>query len=265
METCTPQLADRGYPWKVISMGAWGVAVFSDDLATDLRGDFRELIGEGLSPSEATERLMTEYASSLEDPNEMPVFWIALALTQWNLGRLEDRTKNMALAVIDDGTDLSRWDDPVHRAKRAAVLAKVRAELLSTQPPAKRIPRTVKESNAWEIGEIIGFQLLSGKWTLFRVIGHHVDKGGRFAVCELLNWLDHQLPTPEIIAALPIRKESSSGGISQFIFPQPGKKTHQARIVRTGLSTAPEQTVGGFTALIWPHVDAQLASIFGLT
>lgn len=245
-------------------MAAWGVAVFSDDLAADLRSDFRELIGDGLSPSDATERLMTEYASSLEDADEMSVFWIALALTQWKLGRLEDRTKKMALHVIDDGIDLSRWDDPKNRARRADVLAKTRAELLSAQPPAKPVPRTVKESNDWEIGEIIGFQLLSGNWTLFRVIGHHTDKGGRFAVCELLDWLDGQLPTHEVIAILPIRKENSPRGISQFIFQKPQKKMHLARVVRTGLVTTPEQTKGGFTALIWPHVDDQLASIFGL-
>ncbi|MEZ5307253.1 MAG: hypothetical protein R2684_08930 [Pyrinomonadaceae bacterium] len=246
-------------------MGTWGVAIFSDDLAADLRGDFRELVGEGLSPSEATERLMAQYASSLDDPDEMPVFWIALALTQWKLGRLEPRTKTKALRVIDDGTDLSRWDDPKNRAKRAAVLAKVRAELLSTQPPAKRVPRTVKEANNWEIGEIIGFQLLSGNWTLFRVIGHHTDKGGRFAVCELLNWVDEQLPRQDVIATLTVRRENSPRGISQFMFQQPKKKLHQARVVRTGLSTTPEQTKGGFTCLIWPYVDDELSSIFGLS
>jgi len=63
-------------------MGAWGVAIFSDDLAADIRSDFRELIGDGLTPSEATDLLKAEYASSLFDPHEMPVFWIALALTQ---------------------------------------------------------------------------------------------------------------------------------------------------------------------------------------
>jgi hypothetical protein len=69
-------------------MGAWGVAVFSDDLAADIRGDFRELIGDGLTPSEATNRLVEQYASSLDDSDEMPVFWIALALAQWKLERV---------------------------------------------------------------------------------------------------------------------------------------------------------------------------------
>lgn len=187
-------------------MGAWGVAIFSDDLAADIRSDFRELIGDGLTPSEATDRLKAEYASSLVDPDEMPVFWIALALAQWKLGRLEERTKEMALQVIDDGTDLARWNDAKSRVKREVVLAKTRAELLSASPPPKRVPRAIREANQWHLGETIGFQLLSGKWTMFRVIGHHVDKGGRFAVCELLNWVGEMFPSKDLIAELRIRK-----------------------------------------------------------
>ena len=245
-------------------MGTWGVAIFSDDLAADIRSDFRELIGDGLTPSEATERLKAEYASSLDDPGEMPVFWIALAMAQWKLGRLEEQTKTMALQLIDDGTDLTRWDDPQDRTKRRAVLEKARAELLSPSPPAKPVRRTVKESNEWQIGETIGFRLLSGKWTLFRVIGHHTDKGGRFAVCELIDWVGETFPSAEQIAKLRIRKQTTPPGISQFVFQQPRKKNEQTRVVRLQLLTAPKQTVGGYTALVWPYVDEQVREIFGL-
>ncbi|MBL8820079.1 MAG: hypothetical protein JNL58_28910 [Planctomyces sp.] len=245
-------------------MGTWGVAIFSDDLAADLRDDFRELIGDGLTSTEATDRLLEEHKSSLEDPDEMPVFWIALAAAQWKLGRLEDRTRQMALQLIDNGADLARWDNPKDRAKREVVLAKTREELLSVQPPAKRIPRTIRESNDWKHGELIGFRLLSGKWTVLRVIGHHTDKGGQFAVCELLDWVDDQLPPPEKIDGLPIRRDKSLNGISQFIFQQPKKKNDQARVVRMNCLSTPQQTKGHYAAFVWPHIDRQLESIFEL-
>lgn len=38
-------------------MGGWGVAIFSDDLAADLKGDFTDLIGDGLSTASAVEKL----------------------------------------------------------------------------------------------------------------------------------------------------------------------------------------------------------------
>src|SRR5437868_15010504 len=123
-------------------MGTWGVAVFSDDLAADLRDDFRDLIGEGLSSTEAVEKLLASHASSVKDEDERPVFWIALALTQWKLGRLEERTKEEALRAIDSGEGLRRWDVPKDRKKRAAVLEKVRTQLLSPPPPPKRVSRS---------------------------------------------------------------------------------------------------------------------------
>jgi hypothetical protein len=42
-------------------VGTWGPGIFSDDLAADVREDFRDLISQGLTPEEATERLKRDY------------------------------------------------------------------------------------------------------------------------------------------------------------------------------------------------------------
>src|ERR1700733_11187058 len=86
-----------------VQMGAWGVAVFSDDLAADVRDEFRDLIGEGLSSTEAVEKLLGEYASSVGDDNEISVFWIALALTQGNLGQCKSNPKDRYLIIVVNG------------------------------------------------------------------------------------------------------------------------------------------------------------------
>src|SRR5215469_10167451 len=82
-------------------MGAWGTAVFSDDTACDVRDNYVDLIGDGLSGVEATKKLLREWAGSLDDPDEGPVFWLALAATQWKNGRLEDLVQQRALNIID--------------------------------------------------------------------------------------------------------------------------------------------------------------------
>ena len=92
-------------------MGTWGTGLFSDDLAADVREGFRDLIGEGLTTEAAVSRLLREYKSSLRDPGEESVFWLALADTGWRLGRLDDAILNNALRVIDSGQDLARWED----------------------------------------------------------------------------------------------------------------------------------------------------------
>jgi hypothetical protein len=245
-------------------MGTWGTALFSDDLAADLRSEFRDLIGEGLTTESAINRLKTEYKSSLRDPDEESVFWLALADTGWRLGRLDDNVLQNALRVIESGQDLSRWDDAADRKKREQVLAKLRTKLLSPSPQPKPVAKRIKSANDWQIGEVIAFRLLSGRWVLLRVIGHNEDRGGKSAVCELLNWIGDSMNSLPSLNQLSIRKEAGPRGISQFLFQEPRAKRDQLRVVRTGIVSKPAQRSGGYTAFVWPFVDRLFREVFEL-
>jgi hypothetical protein len=98
-----------------------------------------------------------------------------------------------------------------------------------------------------------------------RVIGHHTDKGGRFAICELLDWAGEEIPCLETISELSIKKEANPRGRSQFIFSEPRNKRDQSRVQRLGIVSTPAQHPGGYTCLVWPYVDKQLEEWFGLT
>src|SRR4029077_7217914 len=144
-------------------MGVWGAAIFSDDLASDLREDYRRLIGDGVSGPEATDRLLKEWAPE-GDPALEPVFWLALAVTQWSCGRLEERVKTKALGVIEDGSAIAEWrggGDKLER-KRRAVLDATREKLLSPQPIARPIKKRVLATCDWERGELIAYRLVAG-------------------------------------------------------------------------------------------------------
>ena len=245
-------------------MGTWGTALFSDDLAADLRGEFRDLLGEGLTTEVAINRLKKEYKSSLRDPDEESVFWLALADTGWRLGRLDENVLQNALRVIDSGQDLARWKDAADRRKREQVLAKLRTKLQSAPPSPKPVAKTIKSANEWQIGEVIGFRLLSGRWVLLRVIGHHEDRGGKSAVCELLNWIGESLNSLPMVDQLSIRKENCPIGTSQFLFQEPRSKRDQLRVVRTGVVSKPVQRSGNYTAFVWPFVDRLFREVFEL-
>jgi hypothetical protein len=89
-------------------MGIWGTAIFSDDNAADLRDEYRDLVGAGVDGSQATDRLIAKW-NRKGDPNLEPVFWLALSMTQWNCGRLEERVKAEALRVIEDRWAMRPW------------------------------------------------------------------------------------------------------------------------------------------------------------
>lgn len=245
-------------------MGTWGTALFSDDLAADLRGEFRDLIGEGLTAEAAINRLKTEFKASLRDPDEESVFWLALADTGWRLGRLDHDVLQNALRVIDSGQDLARWEDTADRKKREQVLIKLRTKLLTPPPTAKPVARRIKSANEWQIGEVIAFRLLSERWVLLRVIGHNEDRGGKSAVCELLNWIGESTDSLRSVDHLSIRKEAGPRGTSQFLFQEPRIKRDQPRVVRTGIVSKPAQRCGSYTAFVWPFVDRLFREVFEL-
>jgi hypothetical protein len=247
-------------------MGAWGTAVFSDDTACDVRNGYVDLLGDGLTGSEATKKLLREWSESLKDPDEAPVFWLALAATQWKYGRLEPQVLQQALNAIDGGSDLSRWDvGSKEYKKRRAVLDKLRAQLTSSQPPEKPVPNRFRESNEWKVGELIAFRLLSGGFVVLRVIGHHTDKGGISPICELMDWIGDSLPNESRLKTFGIKKSKQPRPMTQFMLG--GIKATERpddRLRRLGISMKPSQAPGGYTVVLWRWFDRVLRERFDI-
>lgn len=169
-------------------MGTWGTGIFSDDMASDIRAEFRDHIIDGLTPEEATDKLIAAYQPE-SDPEEASVFWLALASTQWSLGRLVPHVREKASEILASGIELTRWqDDAKAYAKRKQVLSKLQEQLASTPPPARKIKRKIIEINTWTLGAVYSYRLESGRFCLFRVVGHEEMREGRFAAIEVLNW-----------------------------------------------------------------------------
>ncbi|WP_055324461.1 hypothetical protein [Ralstonia solanacearum] len=123
-------------------MGTTGTALFSDDVASDVRHDFVDLLRRGLAPEEAVDILKKDWAESIADTDDGPTFWLALAATEWVYGCLDEEVKQKVLEVIDNGDGMTRWSGAA-LVRRRGVLAALRAQLLSPQPKLKR-PRKQK-------------------------------------------------------------------------------------------------------------------------
>jgi hypothetical protein len=241
-------------------MGVWGPAVFSDDTASDVRESFREWIGDGLSAAEATERVLHEYASSRDDPNDGPPLWLGLAVTQWKCGRLQSEVQAKAIEIIDSGIDIRRWSGNAKQMKaRQAILDKTRELLLSPQPPPKRISKTFRQSNDWEVGELISYRTAAGKYVVFRVLGHHIDKGGKAPEMDLLNYYSDAPPALEDARALSprpmVEKHSFGYGLTRrfMVGATSERQIPKDRLKRLGmLSAEPEISKSlGSRCLLW--------------
>jgi hypothetical protein len=140
---------------------------FPGDTASEVREDYRGAVGNGMTGPQATGKILNEYLTT--DETEMGVVWLSLAATQWKCGRLEERVKERALQLIDSGSDLRRWPEKSLANKRNTALFNLREQLLSPQPSVQRIAKPFRGTCEWELGELVAYRLLSGKWIVLRI------------------------------------------------------------------------------------------------
>jgi hypothetical protein len=265
-------------------VGVFGIGIFAEDLARDIRAIFRQKIGDGLSAEKATDSLLGEMSDGLRDDETRSVFWLALAATESDCGRLEERTKLEALRIIAQGTDLPRWEGNSRLlAKRRAVLDRLRLRLEGPQRSPSRIPKTFRSTCDWEVGEVVAFRLRSGNFVAFRIIGHHTDSGGTSPKCEFLDWSGRVCPSASDLMDATARRGVPPRNQIAFILCQLRRSDIPTdRIFRLGFKVRPPQnsiTVGGakprsihdlfnpalsIGAILWRSIDQELKAIFGL-
>lgn len=144
-------------------MGAWGPRLYQDDIAEDVRDYYKDQLHRGKSGTEITQELLKQNEYALSDPDDAPVFWFALADTQWSLGRLEDFVKENALYHLHEGSNIKRWEDenPKGARIRAKLLSDLEQKLNSPQPAEKKISQNKLYHCKWSLGDTFAYQLES--------------------------------------------------------------------------------------------------------
>lgn len=180
-----------------------------------MRDEFKALIGDGLDPAEATQRLISEWAEVVEDPDDGPVFWLALAATQARLGRLVDEVRDRALAVIESGENLRRWEEDASAAdvaKRRRHLDKLKEELLGEPRSPRKVAKEYVEVTDWQVGQLWAYRLRSGRYLIFRVKERRSDfmtGGGVLPLVEVLDRLFPDVPLAAEVVQVKARTRRS--------------------------------------------------------
>lgn len=140
-------------------MGIWGYKLYQDDIAQDVRDNYIDMLRRGKTNEEVTSELIGQYQDL--DETEVPVFWFALADTQWTHGRLIQEVKDIALQHLRSRTNHRLWESSStnEAAKRWAVLSELETRLLSPQPNPKAIKQYKLYKCQWKVGDVFAYRL----------------------------------------------------------------------------------------------------------
>jgi len=141
-------------------MGTWGPKLYQNDVSQDVRSEYKDKLRRLVKEEEITSILINKHQRAIQDEDDRTNFWLALADTQWELGRLEDHVKDCALECIENGGDIKVWEaeSPKLAKIRAKVLDDVKTKLLSPQPPKKEIKPYRLYTCEWNIGDVYAYK-----------------------------------------------------------------------------------------------------------
>lgn len=141
----------------------WGFGLYQNDTSLDVKDEFEELYNAGKSAKDITCKLTKDYKNIMGDMEEEPLFWLALADTQWDLGVLLSTVKEKALYWINESSDVLNCPtiDRSTRAERKKTLDELRSKLLSPQPSARKTSKRRTYKCQWKFGDVFAYQLES--------------------------------------------------------------------------------------------------------
>lgn len=187
-------------------MGAWGTSLYANDTTCDIRGDYLDQLRRGKSNEETTKELILKYQELGGDPEEEPLFWFALADTQWNYGRLLPEVKEKALYFLGQDEELERWRESGEKQLKAwkNTLNKLEEKLRSPQPPEKKVSKYRLYQCKWKLGDVFAYRFSSeysrekgfyGQYIVFRKVSEDFWWPGHIVpVVQVYKWLGKEIP-----------------------------------------------------------------------
>lgn len=182
-------------------MGTWGTALYQNDVSADVRTFFETQLRSGKAGTTITQELMARYQDAIADPEDSCAFWLALADTQWDFGRLEESVKDKALFCI--GYAESSLNSPNYlkgsRKARTDCLLALKKKLLTPPPKPKRIRSHSPYRCPWKDGDVFAYQLQGQLAETY----HMKDKYLYFVKAESSKWYPgHIVPSVYFYQAL---------------------------------------------------------------
>lgn len=182
-------------------MGSWGVGVEDDDYFADVYGEIERSLRDGLTISEAASRAVVSNQGQIDDEDEGPVFWLALAKAQWTYGALSDDVLETVRSDIETGRGMARWieaGESTAEARRNA-LARFLKKISTPRARPKAPPKAMVRKPKFAEGDCLAILHPDGRYgaAIVTVADHAEPECGMNLVCTLA-YLDSVPPPAQV-------------------------------------------------------------------
>ena len=193
-------------------MAKWKTEMLRGDIGEEVRSEYRKLLSVNIGSEDAESILVNHFESHFSaDPITEGLFWMALSLCEWQMGRLTQTAKRCAKKWAEvPGNDISSY-------ARESLL-----DLLDTpMPPPKKVRLPCYVSHCpWPVGSLLAYRIISsdnphvtqspffGKYVLLRIVKinripiTNLAPSAGWDECMLVglyNWVGDSIPHPDII------------------------------------------------------------------
>lgn len=180
-------------------MGTSGTSIIADDTVADVVAEVVDRLKEGASLRQASDSALSSFRRLLEDTDDGPLVWLALAHVQWKYGSVDSQVLEQVRTDITSERGLDRWrEDPASLEKRRSVLRKFFEKISSANPKPAAPPRLIVRLAPFAAGDCLSVLTGDGQFTaaiVLEVSNLHREYGSNLV--GSLDYLSWQPPNQE--------------------------------------------------------------------
>lgn len=234
-------------------MGAWGTSLYANDTTCDIREEYIDKLKRGKTNEEATQELIEENREIQGDVEEEPLFWFALADTQWNYGKLLPSVKERAMFFLEKSEELDRWRDAGEKKLNAWIqtLTKLKEKLDTPMPKEKKISKYHFYQCEWNLGDVFAYQFCSdyskeknfrGRYVVFRKVSEDTYWPGHIVpVVQVYNWVGEEIPQLEKIKAEGLLVQNFMP--ETLLYKPKMERKYSIRLIATSVKEIPNKNI----------------------
>ena len=182
-------------------MSSWGTGIKQDDLVRDVIACFNERLKDGDTLEEATRAVLGQYSEVLEDQDEGPRVWIAIAEAQWTYGELAKGILDRVKHDFEHGVGLDLWKEASEESlrERRQEIKHFIEKISVPNPKPKKRPKRVSRAPRFAAGDCLAIKLANGQYGAGLVLAaDHSDPEYGKNLIAVLDYMSRDRPSPKV-------------------------------------------------------------------